>query len=516
MSPLLFSRVSTAYSRAQSRAVGILGFIELTLSKSKAQKTVLVSGHFNVIHPGHTRLLRFAKECGARLVVAVETDRLAGDAAHVPEQLRLEGVSSNSYVDEAFLIDSPVVDVIRDLRPDIVVKGKEHENRNNPEAAVLASYGGKLIFSSGETMFSSLDLIRREFTEVAISTISVPNEYLVRHGIHNERLVNLCSCFEKIKVVVIGDLIIDEYITCQPLGMSHEDPTLVVTPIDSLRFIGGAGIVAAHAAGLGAHVDFISVTGQDALRAYGIEKLAEFKVHSHLFEEINRPTTLKQRYRSKGKSLLRVSHLHQDAISIGLQEQMLELLRHVLVNANLLVFSDFNYGCLPQPLVEQVTALAKVHGVLLAADSQSSSQVGDISRFTSMDLITPTEREARIASRNNEDGLVELVEKLRKQAQAKNVFLKLGEEGLLIHSRGESTEDYGSGILTDQIPALNSHPKDVSGAGDSLLITSAMAMACGANIWEAAYLGSRAAAIQVGRVGNTPLQFRELTREILA
>jgi rfaE bifunctional protein kinase chain/domain len=484
------------------------------VSKSKEQKTVLVSGHFNVIHPGHLRLFRFARECGTRLVVAVESDLLAGNAAHVPEHLRLEGVASNSYVDEAFLIDSPVVDVIEKLRPDVVVKGKEHESRNNPEALLLAGYGGKLLFSSGETVFSSLDLIRREFTEVANSTISMPDEYLSRNGISKERLAQLCGCFENLKVVVIGDLIIDEYITCQPLGMSQEDPTIVVTPIDSQLFIGGAGIVAAHAAGLGAQVDFFSVSGQDAPRAFGVEKLDEFKVRSHLLEDISRPTTLKQRYRSKGKSLLRVSHLHQGAISTELQQQMLDLLEPVLPEADLLVFSDFNYGCLPQPLVERVTAMAKAHGVLLAADSQSSSQVGDISRFTGMDLITPTEREARIAVRNHEDGLVVLAEKLRKQAQAKTVLLKMGEEGLLIHSWDCTKGDTESGIMTDQVPALNSHPKDVAGAGDSLLIAGAMAMACGANLWEVGLLGSLAAAIQVGRVGNTPLQIDELNREI--
>ena len=458
--------------------------------------------------------MRFARECGTRLVVAVESDRLAGNAAHVPEHLRLEGVASNSYVDEAFLIDSPVVDVIKELRPDVVVKGKEHENRDNPEAPVLASYGGKLLFSSGETVFSSLDLIRREFTEVANSTISMPAEYLARNGIGKERLAHLCSCFKKLKVVVIGDLIIDEYITCQPLGMSQEDPTIVVTPVDSLRFIGGAGIVAAHAAGLGAQVDFISVSGQDAQREFGIEKLAEFKVRSHLLEDISRPTTLKQRYRCKGKTLLRVSHLHQGAISIELQQQMLDLLEPVLADADLLVLSDFNYGCLPQPIVARFTEMAKAHGVLVAADSQSSSQLGDISRFVGMDLITPTEREARIAARNHEDGLVVLAEKLRKQAQAKNVLLKMGEEGLLIHGWDSNNGETENDVVTDQVPALNSHPKDVAGAGDSLLIAAAMAMACGANIWEAGCLGSLAAAIQVGRLGNTPLHIDELTREI--
>lgn len=480
----------------------------------KEQKTVLVSGHFNVIHPGHLRLFRFAKEFGTRLVVAVESDRLAGNAAHVPEQLRLEGVTSNSFVDEAFMIDSPVVDVIKELRPDVVVKGKEHESRNNPEAEVLTSYGGKLLFSSGETMFSSLDLIRREFTEVAASSIGMPGEFLARNGIGRERLVELCGSFQKLKIVVIGDLIIDEYITCQPLGMSQEDPTIVVTPIDSLSFIGGAGIVAAHAAGLGSQVDFISVSGLDAPREFGIKKLAEFKVRSHLFGDTSRPTTLKQRYRSKGKSLLRVSHLHQGAISYELQQQIIDLLKTLIHNVDLLVFSDFNYGCLPQPLVEQITTMAKNNDVLLAADSQSSSQVGDISRFIGMDLITPTEREARIAVRNHEDGLVILAEKLRNQAQAKNVLLKMGEEGLLIHSWRECKESAEDGIMTDQIPALNSHPKDVAGAGDSLLIASAMAMACGADIWEAGCIGSLAAAIQVGRVGNSPLQIDEVLSEL--
>jgi rfaE bifunctional protein kinase chain/domain len=479
-----------------------------------SQITVLVSGNFNVIHPGHLRLLRYAKDCGDTLLVAVESDRLAGNSAYVAEQLRLEGVSSNSFVDKAFLIDCPITETIRNLRPDIVVKGKEHENRFNPEEKIISEYGGKLLFSSGEVAFSSLDLIRREFTEIALNSIKIPYEFLARNRIGKERLSLICNSFSKLKVVVIGDLIIDEYITCQPLGMSQEDSTIVVKPIDSQCFIGGAGIVAAHAAGLGAQVDFISVCGKDESGSFGINKLAEFNVRAHLLEDPCRPTTLKQRYRSRGKSLLRVSHLHQGAISSELQQQMIELLESILVRTDLLVFSDFNYGCLPQPLVENITAMAKRFDVMLAADSQSSSQVGDISRFKGMDLITPTELEARISARNFEDGLVVLVEKLRSQAHAKNVLLKMGEEGLLIHAREDIDDDSENRIMTDQVPALNSYPKDVAGAGDSLLITAAMALTCGANIWEAGCLGSLAAAIQVGRVGNTPLQIKELTREI--
>ena len=473
-------------------------------------KTVFVSGSFNVLHPGHLRLLRFAKECGDLLIVAVQSDRLAGNAAHVHEHLRLEGMQSIAWVDRTFIFDQPLTILLEQLRPDIVVKGKEHELRFNSELAVLEQYGGSLLFSSGETIFSSLDLIRKEFQVLDFDSINLPHEYLLRHRINSARLIVLLKKFSKLKLCVVGDLIIDEYITCEPLGMSQEDPTIVVTPIDSTRFIGGAGIVAAHAAGMGASVKFVSVSGNDATRDYALTGLAAAGVSTQLLLDNSRPTTLKQRYRSKGKSLLRVSHLHQGAISTALQTQLLTALVEALDGADLLVFSDFNYGCLPQPLVDQLIAIAKSRGVLLAADSQSSSQVGDISRFKGMDLITPTEREARISTRNREDGLVVLAEQMRQQASAHNVLLKLGEEGLLIHAADESGENW----VTDRVDALNRAPKDVAGAGDSLLITSAMTLACGGTIWEAACLGSLAAALQVGRVGNTPLRTEELLQEL--
>ena len=112
-------------------------------------ETVFVSGTFNVLHPGHLRLLKFAKANGDRLIVGVFTDRVAGSAAHVPQDFRLEAVKMNGLVDEAFLVDSPVEEVILKLKPALVVKGKEHKSHENPEQKAVDSYGGKLLFSSG-------------------------------------------------------------------------------------------------------------------------------------------------------------------------------------------------------------------------------------------------------------------------------------------------------------------------------------------------------------------------------
>ena len=142
----------------------------------------------------------------------------------------------------------------------------------------------------------------------------------------------------------------------------------------------------------------------------------------------------------------------------------------------------------------------------MAADSQSSSQFGDIARFKGMDLITPTEHEARISTKNYDDGLVTMIDKLRALSKAKNIILKLGAEGSLIHTRILKRNN----LLTDRISTLNSSPQDVMGAGDAMLTASTLALKVGANIWEASLIGSIAAAIQVGIRGNTPLKLDEI------
>jgi len=396
------------------------------------------------------------------------------------------------------------------LRPAFVVKGKEHEERENPEKDILRQYGGKLIFGSGEISFSSVDLMNSEWKELSLSSIKKPTDYPRRHSFTFQDLVTITDKMSNLKICVLGDAIVDEYITCDALGMSQEDPTIVVTPVARERYIGGAGIVALHARGLGADVHFFSVVGTDDTADYIHGRMKSQNVNAHLFRDESRPTTLKQRFRARQKTLLRVSHLRQHAISAEIRENFFTEFREVADGADLIIFADFNYGCLPQELVERIVSLCTDKGLMMVADSQSSSQIGDVSRFQGMALVTPTEREARFAVHDFESGLVILAEKLRRKGRAKNVIVTLAEEGVLIHAEGTEQIEW----LTDRLPAFNTAPKDVSGAGDSFLTCTAMSMAVGADIWKSSYLGSLAAACQVGRIGNIPLSPRDLKMEI--
>jgi len=481
---------------------------EIKLLIGEGKRAAFVSGNFNVVHPGHLSLLNFAAECADFLVVGVNPDSSPGTL--LPQHLRLEGIRAIGCVDAALLLPGPVEEMIACLKPDIVVKGKEHEQHFNPEQNIVESYGGRLLFTSGEASLSSLDLLRREFQEVNFSNIKKPADFIKRHHLDMRKLAEIVHRFAELKVIVLGDMIVDEYVTCNPLGMSQEDPTIVVMPIKRDIFLGGSGIVAAHASSLGAQVSYFTVVGDDETANFARESLQHYQVEACLIKDKSRPTTLKQRFRAGGKTLLRVSHLRHHDIGKEYSRKLRNELTKTIKEADVVIFSDFNYGCLSPSLVDAAISLCNQYGIPMVADSQSSSQVGDVSRFQGMLLITPTEHEARLAVRDSGSGLGVLAEALQKKASAKHLFITLGAEGLLIHS-----PDSAKDIHIDQLPALNMAPKDVAGGGDCLLTCSAMALVAGANVWESAYLGSLAAACQVGRIGNLPLTSAEVLQELM-
>ena len=479
---------------------------EIRTKVDKAARITFVSGNFNIVHPGHLRLLKFAAEAGNFLVVGVTPDGTPG--VTVPASLRLDSIRAISIVDYALLLPEPADGFIRHLQPHTVVKGKEYETRDNTEQAAVSDYGGALVFSSGEVRFSSLDLLHREYFEFNNSSVEKPQDYPRRHGFEVAELGSVLAQFSKLRVLVIGDTILDEYVSCDPIGMSQEDPTIVVTPIESKMFMGGAGIVAAHASGVGAKVTFVTILGEDERAQFARDTLANMGITAYAFSDETRPTSLKQRYRAQGKTLLRVNHVRQHAVGTDIALRIVSTVEGLLDETDLVLFADFNYGCLPQAVVDGIVAAASRRGIMMAADSQASSQLSDISRYRGMHLITPTEREARLALRDTEAGLVILAEALQKKANAENVVVTLGAEGLLLHALKDGA------YRTDRLPAFNRAPKDVAGAGDSFFTCASMALCVGANVWRGAYLGSIAAACQVARVGNIPLTVADLVAEI--
>ena len=471
-------------------------------TEEKNKKNVLVIGSFDVLHPGHIRLLKFAKECGTSLSVAVNSDNNMESKSSIEQQHRLEMVESLDFVDEVFITDEMPETLVARLKPWAVVKGKEFENTENRELNELDKYGGKLIFGSGEFVSDS-EFFQDKYRKAGVNfNYSELNAYIQRHNIEKSALESVFETISHLNFAVIGELIVDEYIQGAAVGLSQEDPTIVMTPTKTSRFLGGAAITAGHIKSLGAaSVTLLSVIGDDDTGGFAQEKIKDYSLCDILYKDESRPTPLKTRYRVENKTLLRVNQVRKHKISKEIQTGIIASLEKIIESLDALVFSDFNYGLLPQTLIDSVMELCQSHGVKVVADSQTSSQIGDISKYKNTILVTPTEREVRVSLNNSDDGLVILAKKLCEKSSPENLVITLGSGGVFIHIPSADNTAWEN----DRLAAINTNAIDPAGAGDCFLAASSLCLIAGSSPWLAFYVASIASACQVDTLGNIPL-----------
>ena len=461
-----------------------------------------MSGVFNMMHIGHVRLFAYAKQIGTNLVVGVMDDNLCESRPSQNAKDRILQLRACSYVDEVVLINKSLLETLQAVKPNIIVKGSEFATAKNNENAFLRENPDcSLVFSAG--IVDDTDFLS------TATQYDANKQYLERHKISQKNLKKILQNFTTKNIVVIGDTIVDEYVECVPLGMSQEDPSIVVKPINSSTYIGGAAIVAAHAKSLGANVRFLTCLGKDNAGDFVAMQLEQLGILSQFYYPMYRPTTLKKRYRAQGKTIMRLSELEETEIDFDIQKQILDQLETFIGQADLIVLSDFSYGILSSEMVTKIIKICIENNVQYIADSQSSSQLGDISKFKNSLLLAPTEREAKLALKNNNLGITSTCNNLMQVLDIDNLIVTLGELGVYIQ-----TNNIEDNWKTDEIGALNKVPIDPAGCGDSLFIASGLALVCGANIWEASYIGSMTAAIQVSRKGNVPITYNELEQLI--
>ena len=471
-------------------------------------KKVIITGKFNIIHPGHIRILEFAKSISEKLIVGVLSDKLAKDDSFIKDKTRLLNIKSIKLIDEAQIIKNSIEQFIQTMKPDAVIKGFEYKNKFNIEKKFLDKIGSKLIFSSGTANLSSADLLKKEFSSSYMTQINADSDYLKRYKIKNDKIKNTVNSFKGLKVIVVGDTIIDEYQACESIGMSREDTSIAVKPIEKRRFLGGAAILAAHASSLGAKTKFISVIGDDGEHKFLKKNLEKEGVFTNLIKDKSRITTKKVRFRSGNTTLLRFNEFDQSPISNFIENKVLNLIKKEINKTDLIILSDFSYGVITKKLVDTINKFkTKNKKLIIVGDSQSSSQIGDITKFSNFDLTTPTEYEIRLGLRDFSSGLVELGLQAIKQNISKNVIITLNKEGVLIQQGKEK-------FSTDKIAALSNVVRDPAGAGDCFLCACSMSFALNKNLWISSYIGSLAAAIQIQKIGNLPIKKNEILNSL--
>ena len=483
------------------------------LSSKKLMGLTICYGHFNVIHPGHIRYFENAKKYGKEIIVAIpykENTRGRGSETLYSPEERMEGVSQVELVDYVVLLDGiNLADLVEKLKPSNLVLGKEFElERRNEAAKAIESVlenGGMVRFDAGRVHYASSNFLSKQPENILAERFDAYKKACERNGINFDKLVEDVDKFQSKSLLVIGDLILDQYIACDALGMSSEAPIVVLKEIGSKDFLGGAGIVAAHIASLGANAKLISMIGRDESARVLKKALNSYNICHELIEDPGRPTTYKARYMVDTQKLYRVSRLEDQPADSLIEMQIIEKINALSPFVSGILVSDFQYGVITDKVLKAIYANASKYNLMLYGDLQCSSQVGSILKFKNFDLLCPTEREARIALDSHGTGVEEVAHKLIELTNTKYLIFKMGSEGFIAYEKKAD-----GGILREHFPALNANPLDVTGAGDSLLSCMSSALVYGLPFMHAAAVSACMAAISVQSIGNTPIRKKDL------
>jgi rfaE bifunctional protein kinase chain/domain len=470
--------------------------------RPRERKVIMCHGAFDLVHPGHVRHLLYAKSKADILVASLTCDQHITKAnlrPYVPEDLRAYNLSAFEMVDYVIIDRNPTpIEALKRLEPDFFAKGYEYVEgyippRTREEMDTLEAYGGVMIFTPGDVVYSS-----SRFIETAPPNISTEKLMILmqQEGVGFEDLHATIERFKGIRVHVVGDTIVDSLTRCTMIGGMTKTPTISVRYQEKTDFVGGAGIVAKHFQAAGAEVTFSTVLGDDERGRFALEDLRASGVDARAIIDATRPTTNKNVICAGDYRMLKVDTLDNRPISGAIVEQLRQQLAET--PADIVVFSDFRHGIFNKHTISSLIE-AIPEGAFRVADSQVASRWGNITEFQGFDLITPNEGEARFALGDQDSVVRPLATELFARAQCKTLILKLGERGILTY-RTRPADDPRT------VVSLDSFAKDVVdpvGAGDALLAYASLSMvAGGGNEVIASILGCIAAGLECEYDGN--------------
>jgi bifunctional ADP-heptose synthase (sugar kinase/adenylyltransferase) len=473
-------------------------------ARPRNKKVIMCHGVFDVVHPGHVRHFVYAKSKADILIASLTADQHITKGIyrpHVGQDLRAVNLAAFEMVDYVLIDerDKPLEN-IRLIEPDYFAKGFEYGGnglsaKTAEELAVVQSYGGELIFTPGDIVYSSSALLRHDEPDVRHANLQILME---RNNIDFDMLRRVLDEMRGHRVHVVGDTIVDSYTYCAMIGGQTKTPTLSVAFERKVDFVGGAGVVAKHLIAAGAQVTFSTVLGNDPLKDFVVDDLKTAGVELNAVIDRTRPTVNKNAIVVGGYRLLKVDTLDNRSISDDVLGKIQARVKSQPVEA--VVYADFRHGIFNKRTIPKLIDVIP-EGVYRVADSQVASRWGNITEFTGFDLITPNEREARFAVGDQDSGVRPLASLVYDQARCKLLILKLGERGVLACRDKEHYSLDSYFVIDSFVDRL----VDAVGAGDALLAYSTLAMLTCRNDAAATILGTIAASCECEFDGNVPV-----------
>jgi len=472
--------------------------------KKRGKKIVLCHGVYDLLHIGHIKHFKEAKKNGDLLIVTVTIDKHVHKGPNRPEfkiQQRLEALSAIEFID--FVAASKftsAVEVIKIIRPNVYCKGPDYIDEKNDltgkikdEKLAVNTIGGKILFTKSET-FSSSKLLNKFG-----NALSKEQKTFTKHiseEFNSDKIARINKDLKKLKVLVIGETIIDKYVFCETLGKSGKEPHLVLKYMNEQFHAGGAAAIALHLSSFCKSITLLSALGKNKIHEKFIKKTIPKNIKTNFLYKKNSPTIEKTRfidYVSKSK-MLGVYKINDDKLSNSEEYKFKKIILRKIKNFDIVIVSDYGHGLISKKIAKLICKKSK----FLALNAQvNASNIGyhSIQKYKNIDCVIINEVELRHELRDKISKTEVLIKRLAKSIRARDLVVTKGSDGAIMYSSKTNRLIY--------CPAFASKVIDKLGAGDAMLSVLSILLKSKFEKKLSLFLGSLASAQSVEIIGNS-------------
>lgn len=473
--------------------------------KAEGKTIALCHGVFDLVHPGHIIHLEQAKEMADILVVSITAAQYVRKGPGRPyfdDEMRMKVLAALECVDYVMLSEGYTVDdIIESVEPDIYVKGQEYAKASDDitgkiteERALVEKHGGRLGFTSGQ-VFSSTKLINTAMSGLSDEVRHYMEDFKTRHDM--KEIKGYADKIKKLKVLVVGDVIIDKYTYCGIQGMMSKDMGYSARLSHSEEYLGGSVAITRHLATFTDDVTLMSMIGnEEEMRLRLFDELAD-RIQLKLTYSSVFPTIVKHRYltrnekREEYKKIFAVNNIPED---MRYEEEAYagfkEKLRDKIADYDVVFLCDFGHGLIDGETIEIVQQNAK-YLVLNCQTNSTNKGLNIITKYSRADVFTLDQQELKLAYPEYA---------LDEQSALKKLSGHLSGAGWL--TRGsKGAYQINDGVI-QECPAFTLNVKDTIGAGDAFFATAGIFTAAGAPIEVGTFIGNIGGALGANIVGN--------------
>ncbi|MFC2118136.1 PfkB family carbohydrate kinase [Bacteroidota bacterium] len=485
--------------------------------KSKGKKIVHCHGVFDLLHIGHIKHFEEARTFGDVLVVTITLDEYVRKGPNHPAfttALRLEALSALEAVDYVAANRWPAaVETIKMLMPDIYCKGPDFKNHSDDitgkiidEEEAVKSVNGKIRYTSDIT-YSSSNLLNK-FGDIFGKAQKSFLQTLLKGQNFNE-IKTTVDKLQDLKVLVLGETIIDQYIFCEALGKSGKEPVLVLRDLKMEQYAGGAAAIARHLSDFCGSVSLLTMLGENKEYEDFLLESLPGNIKPYIIYKEAAPTITKKRYVdyiSKSKSL-GVYSINDSQMNDENQKQLRSYFNELVPEHDLVIVSDYGHGFISKKIAKHISNQS-IFKSLNAQINAANIGYHTMNQYRDIDCAIINETELRHELRDRDNSIKKLMKKLAVKLHVKNLVVTQGDSGARLYN-SEKEKYY-------HCPAFASKVVDKIGAGDAMLALISCSLKNGFDPNLSLFIGSLAAAQSVESIGNsTPVNKVQLLKTFI-